>query len=143
MKNYLFSMLLILLLPCGINSQNKMTYAYDASGNRVERTIVLVTSSKKSTLTKAKSTVLSETLSEQVVKIYPNPTKGQLAIEISNLENLKNGSCTIYNIQGKTILKQKIQNLKTNLDISNHSNGMYILHINIDGKISTWKIIKE
>ena len=121
----------------------RIAYTYDASGNRIERTIILPPSPEERSMADTEPVVFTESLSQRTIKIYLNPTKGQLAIEISDIENIKSGNITVYNMQGKTALKQKISISKTDLDMSNHPKGIYILHINIDGKISTWKIIKE
>lgn len=122
--------------------QNRVSYAYDNGGNRINREITLA----------AKSMILSdedkkkfftEEVSKKNIKIYPNPTYGQLAVEIQDREGLQSGTITIVTIKGKEILKKKIDSTFINLDISNKQAGIYILIIEIDGEKTTWKIIKK
>ena len=60
----------------------------------------------------------------QKVIIYPNPTKGQLKIEIQGDEQITNALIYLY-------------------DLSGYSPGTYILKIIMGGKTSEWKIVKE
>ena len=65
-------------------SQNIVSYAYDNAGNRISRKIVGLNSNP----THAKATVenslpVQEQLGDSKITIYPNPTKGTLAVEIA------------------------------------------------------------
>ena len=139
MKNLLLLLSIFASSLC-MQGQNKLKYAYDAAGNRVKREIVV--NMTKSALS-PESSIFTEELAERIVKIYPNPTKGQLVIEISDVENAKSASLTLYNLSGQTIARVKVQSNSTDLDISSKPDGVYILQINIDGKLSSWRIIKE
>jgi len=81
-------------------------YTYDAAGNRIKREIKFIKSSDpvdnnsaSSLIADAddpenndvKTTVFSDKFGEQVVNIYPNPTKGKLEINIENM-TAENGS---------------------------------------------------
>jgi hypothetical protein len=61
--------------------------------------------------------------------VYPNPAKEYISIEQSNANSI----LTISNITGKTLLYKPISSGKTQIDISNLPQGIYIM--NIDGKI--------
>ena len=63
------------------------------------------------------------------VQVYPNPTTGQLVIEMSEIGN-RTSEIQIYDIVGK-LLQSKIVNLQSEiiLDISHLANGMYYLKI--------------
>lgn len=120
--------------------QNKISYAYDAAGNRVKREIVLAPKSSVTTTQK----FFTEAVAKRNIKIYPNPTDGQLSVEIDNLDGIKSGVITIYDFtNGKQILKKKIDAVRIDLDISNQRQGIYVMNINIDGEITTWKIMKK
>lgn len=137
MKKFIFLVILI-LVPIGISAQNKIYFAYDSIGNRTSKTIVL----SKSTILQ-NTEPLKEIIGKREMKIYPNPTKGMLQIEIPDYENLKNGVITVYNVQGKLITQKKIDSFKNTIDLSSVSNGLYIMQINAGKEISSWKIIKE
>lgn len=85
----------------------------------------------------------SERLREHSVKIYPNPTQGNLKVSISGLENSDKCHLDVYSIQGTQILAFDVNSDNANVDISNQPNGVYMLQITINGKSTTWKIIKK
>jgi hypothetical protein len=121
-------------------SNSFFRYNYDAAGNRIARSTIILTN-LKSSVAEITPTVLEDNIIE--AKIYPNPTKGQLTIEIPHANNIQNGSIIIYNLKGQMIMRKPIDSHRENIDISAKANGMYIMQINMDGKISSWKIIKE
>lgn len=134
-------LLFFLVIPLYAVGQNKLKYTYDDAGNRTKREIVL--SSLKSAISTDETTSFIEEVSGQRIVIYPNPTKGQLAIEIIDMENSMTGNLTIFNLRGQIIAKEQISSNRTSIDISSEPKGTYILHINIKEETSTWKIIKE
>ena len=77
------------------------------------------------------------------VKVYPNPAKDEIIIEISgDLNNLLNYE--LYSIDGRLIQKGKINKTKNKIDISKIDAGIYILKIlNNCELIYNDKLIKE
>ncbi|MDR1717585.1 MAG: T9SS type A sorting domain-containing protein [Prevotella sp.] len=139
MKTLLIVFLFIVSLV-SIQAQNKISYAYDAAGNRTERIIVLATKSAEAKT----ETFFTEELAERTIKIYPNPTDGFLKVEIGNTEGIKNCTITITAMNtGKQIKKQKATLPVTDIDISNQPFGVYVMLIDIDGQYTSWKIIKK
>ncbi len=137
----------LLLLFCFAYSfvllgQNKISYAYDAAGNRVKREIILSTRSMALS-DEDKNTFFTEEVAKRHIKIYPNPTYGQLAVEISDIDDIKSGIITILTINGQQVLKKEIDSTYIELDISSRQAGTYILIVEIDGEKTTWKIIKN
>lgn len=124
-----------------LHSQNVVTYAYDAMGNRVKREIVLPT---KSAAANTEETFFTEEVSQRTIKIYPNPSDGFLKVEIENTEGIKNCTFTISALNtGKLVKKLKATLPVTDIDISNQPYGIYVLLIDIDGEFTSWKIIKK
>lgn len=68
------------------------------------------------------------------IKCYPNPNNGNFFIDAE-----KEISVIITNVLGETILKQKLQAGKTELDLTLHSDGIYF----IKSENSTFKIVKQ
>jgi len=60
------------------------------------------------------------------VSIYPNPTNGMFSIETTKTEKQ---TVQIFDVTGKLVLTQVIQNGKTNIDASNLTNGVYNINI--------------
>jgi len=139
MKNFLVTVFL-LLTPILLVGQNTIKYSYDAAGNRTERTIILAT---KSAIVQS-DTIFTDQLAERDIKIYPNPTDGFLKVEIGNTEGIKNYTITINAMNtGKQVKKVKATLPLTDIDVSNQPFGVYIMLIDIDGKSTSWKIIKR
>jgi hypothetical protein len=61
---------------------------------------------------------------EEVLKVYPNPTSGM--IYISGAE-LKNKTVEIYNIVGRNVYKEKLNNNNPSIDLSDLQQGVYLL----------------
>ena len=66
----------------------------------------------------------------------------QRNIKITGLDKAK-GLISIYNIVGKLIEKTELSDNNQTFDLSAQPNGIYIMQIRIEDKISSWKIIKE
>ena len=74
-------------------------------------------------------------------KIYPNPTTNFLIIE---LEKNVNAELLVYDINGKIVIKDKLNDeQKKQLDFSFLNTGNYILNINIADKQSVYQINKS
>jgi hypothetical protein len=82
------------------------------------------------TVNRAANVGIVETqVSNLPVQVYPNPTTGQLVIEMSEIGN-RTSEIQIYDIVGK-LQQSKIVNLQSEiiLDISHLANGLYYLRI--------------
>ena len=74
--------------------------------------------------------------------VYPNPAKDKLTIAFDELYN--EIAITIYSINGQEVYKQNnITDLKTEINISNLSSGVYMINIISDDKTTTKKFVKE
>lgn len=140
MRKYL---LLPILLCCvgNLYGQNKIRYSYDNAGNRTKREIVLT---RNEVMEDAGSVEpFSDMISEHEIQIYPNPTEGDLNISISNVSYDNQISIALYDMNGKLIRKENTATERVNINISDAPNGIYIMQIMIDEKVTTWKIIKK
>ncbi|WP_310381723.1 T9SS type A sorting domain-containing protein [Flavobacterium sp.] len=73
------------------------------------------------------------------VKMYPNPVKNTLTIEA----NASINKVSIYNILGQEVMVSSPKTNATTLQTSSLQKGVYVVKTDIDGAISTSKIIKE
>ena len=78
---------------------------------------------------------------ENSFSIYPNPANDKIVIETTQIT--KGGTLTIYNINGKELIKRQIRESKTQIDISNLASGAYFVKLITDKKVEVRKIIKE
>lgn len=113
-------------------------YAYDAAGNRIKKEILFEQSQSKSQVV-----AYSDMLDEKEIKIYPNPTEGELRVEIFNELKKTEGIVTVHGNNGAMIYTTPIINGSASLDISSCPNGLYILHVKIGDCVSSRKIIKR
>jgi hypothetical protein len=77
------------------------------------------------------------------LSFYPNPAKEELNISLSIL-NQRNLEIEIFNVLGKRVLKQKINQNKTKLNIQNMISGVYLVRLTSKntGEFVTKKFIK-
>lgn len=70
---------------------------------------------------------------------YPNPTTGSLSLKsIKNIDTV-----VIYNLLGQKVLGANIGATSSNLDISRLNVGTYLMQVSVEGKIGTYKILKN
>lgn len=134
-------MLIILnLLFVSINAQT-VNYEYDNSGNVKSRKVITL----KSSYAESDSTVLKSKMFEDTeikVKIYPNPTRGDLKIEIPDYKDNDEITFQVYDMNGRLLLNTRKKESFNTLDMSSFANGTYILRMTRKGVNSSWRIIK-
>ena len=135
MKNLLF--LLLLTATVAIKAQTTYTYAYDASGNRISRVI------KIGQTRQAKDEVFKDKIASQELLLYPNPSKGEVNIRLSNEKTIETAEILVYDVQGKLVLQQKgVDHFKT-INLSQQEIGIYVVHLILNGEKTIWKVMKE
>jgi len=73
------------------------------------------------------------------VKLYPNPVKNTLTIEA----NIEIQRVSVYNILGQEVLSASPKSNIATLQTNNLEKGVYMVTTEIDGNVSTSKVIKE
>jgi len=124
----------------------QVNFGYDAAGNRVNRVIDLSFRSQKAeekVEEETKEKVHSEVLKDFSINIYPNPTKGDLTVEIQNLPEGKTANLRLYNMSGSLILQKTDISDKEHINISNQPSGIYIMRISAGDSSTEWKIVKQ
>jgi len=87
-----------------------------------------------------KGTALStEKFSTSSVKMYPNPVKNSLNIEA----NASINKVSIYNVLGQEVMSSTPNSNSTTLQTGSLQKGVYMVRTDIDGSITTSKMIKE
>ena len=85
-------------------------------------------------------TEVEETMSSTGIQFYPNPASGTVYFNLPENEKL---AITIYDVNGQTILKKKIHDSTTGIDLQEISSGIYFIKtISSTGEISTDKLIR-
>lgn len=124
-----------------------ISFGYDEMGNRVRRNVVTLKSAhvdkNSDTITDSKVNRFEEDLGNKKIIVHPNPTKGQLLVEIQGYEKETESSLYLYNLSGKLLKTVSPANANVPLDMSQFPAGIYILKIKLGEEVSEWKIIKE
>lgn len=148
MRQFLSLILFITALSFGGNKQlfaQDVKFTYDETGNRIQRNVIVLRSGTTSKLNASgkEKDIYDANLGEQKVVIYPNPTQGQILVDIQG--NLKDLSTTLslFDLNGRLLICKPQVSSTICLDLSIYHSGVYILKITSGDKTSEWKIIKE
>lgn len=142
MKTTLLLLLLLALFSSDTYAQH-IKYTYDSAGNRKKRQKEIVVQTRGALSDGEEPSVYEEELSETKVTIYPNPTKGMLKVDISGVQKFEESRISLYDLTGKLLQQWAGISQSNAIDLSDRTPGMYIMQIAYNGKVSTWKIIKE
>lgn len=81
-------------------------------------------------------------VSKQKVDIYPNPARNVVQVNLTGFDG--KSEVTVYDINGKAVLRQQVSTVKSTLNISGLSSGIYLVSVRNNGKeINSTRIIKE
>jgi hypothetical protein len=69
--------------------------------------------------------------------VFPNPTLGDITINISNASNTL---VQIIDINGKLIIAKQVNNTSNTFDLSNYENGIYFVKVKTNNQLITKKI---
>lgn len=78
---------------------------------------------------------------DNIISIYPNPVKDIVNIAIKDNSTIK--TIELYDIQGRLLQTQVVNNISSELNLSSRANGMYFVKINTDLGSKVEKLIKE
>ncbi len=73
-------------------------------------------------------------------KIYPNPTNNRVNIDVLNLDNT---SVEVYDINGRQLFSQKLNNTTNTVNIENLAAGIYMFKVTSNQGTATNKVIKH
>jgi hypothetical protein len=89
---------------------------------------------------------ISEQSQEASIMVYPNPTTGITTVDIEISLNTES-RIEIYNLSGSLVQSEKFiltsGDNKKKIDISNLTNGIYLLKVSANNKYKTIKVIKH
>ena len=78
---------------------------------------------------------------ELSVKLYPNPAKDMLYIQMNDRD--AGAVIRIYDLTGHMVMSKSLENRTTRIDISTLRKGIYLLRINSYEKVVTRRIVKQ
>jgi len=143
MKKFICLFILILFAVSNNVSAQNISFTYDADGNMESRnTVTLKSNAPKHVEEVPEEEIISVELAEQKITIYPNPTQGEICVEITPLNPEEESFMHIFDSSGRLLEIKKIVSERTYLEISG-SPGVYLLNIHLGANTSKWKIIKQ
>jgi hypothetical protein len=89
---------------------------------------------------------ISENTQEASLIVYPNPTTGITTVDVEISLNTES-KIEIYNLSGSLIQSEKLiltsGDTKKQIDISNLTNGIYLLKVSANNEYKTIKVVKH
>ena len=144
-KIYLLPKFVFLFMAIGFTSMNmegKISFAYDAAGNRVKRELVITQKSNAPGKTASLDEKFFDSIGGKSVTLS-SETSGFVHIKINDFTTKDVGHVTVYTINGINVLEQEITDSSISIDLSSKPMGVYVLCVIVNGNQTTWKITKK
>ncbi len=111
-------------------------FNYDGSGNRIKRYYQINPMGCRIAATE-------EEAKATAAKLYPNPTEGQLSVQLSEAPAGRS-SFEVVDAQGRLLLTQPATASLTDFDLRQYPAGAYWLLLRTEQKvIQRWQVIKQ
>ena len=120
-------------------------FSYDASGNRIARWLDVkelkqAESDSLEKVFKGFKLLNGELLAD--MRLFPNPVKQELTIEIPNLSEAS-ATAILSDINGRQLMRFEALGSVNQLNLSVLAPGTYLLRIECQGERKVWKVVKE
>lgn len=140
-KIYFFLYFVYLSLPA--LGQSDVGFAYDMSGNRVKREIIVHSSQGMKTRATSSTYSFIDNVGECSVHIKSDDGTGIIKVTFMNIKSEDDCNICVYTVSGIKLLSQSSCREENIIDISNQPRGVYVLQIMINNIPTTWKITKK
>lgn len=144
MRKYPFVIGWLLLLALNARGQElSYSYDYDAAGNRIGTTVVVIDFGRGgSALEDATPAPLTDLRPDgETILVYPNPTHGTVTIERQDGRTI--GDYRLADAAGRTLDWGTHGESRMTLDLSGLGNGVYLFEFSAELKTIHYKIIKQ
>ncbi len=135
--------------PAALNAEKTVNFTYSVDSKWVEAqtyTIVWVQNGNNVIMnsgTQFDATVgTNDILTDETVKVYPNPTKDVLSVDLTNIVATPQ-TISIVNIDGREVAQFNAQKDINLLNISNLAAGAYVVLVKTDNGILSYNCIKN
>ena len=128
----------ILLLQDEINELrhqgDSIVFFYDSNGNRISRSLAFE---------RMIPDFPSASATPSAYTLFPNPTSGQFTLQRNSNSESAVTRAVLYNMAGTILEEKETAGQDIIFDLSQHSNGIYLLEIDGPTGHETWKIVKK
>ena len=121
-------------------AQSNLSIEYDEAGNRIKRQIIILDANSDGS--RFADTLSATPYTDDVISIYPNPTRYFFYLELSEFRDEDIVTIILFDEQGREVLNEKIRRQISKIDLSDQPNGMYFLNVFKNGKSTKWQIVK-
>ena len=78
-----------------------------------------------------------------ILNYYPNPATESITLNVGGINNFNNTYITIFDYSGRTVLKEKVAQAQTQVNMAALSNGLYFIQLQSNNKVLRKKLAKE
>lgn len=143
MKKIITFTITICLIGLLTHGQQRLSYSYDAAGNRISRTVIVGAQAisghgdQEST-----SRTYIDSLDGKELSILAGRENPFLSVFIKGIAPSSGASLSLMDRGGKILTEQAISGEPTIVKLDELSTGVYALRILLNRRSSTWKLIK-
>ncbi len=138
---FLFLVCILTSLVIHSAKSQSVEYHYDLAGNRIIRTVITLPSNVNK---QALDTILFSALSFNTqISIYPNPTMGDVRVNIPQVELEDDCTLNLYNAKGVLLQTLEVKSGENSVHMREYEPGWYILRLKLTDQIKEFKIIKK
>jgi hypothetical protein len=121
-------------------------FTYDAVGNRTGRQVIVIPQLKSGQKNNDEHVLepIQSDWNTLKMKVYPNPTRGNVSLEFEGHFDFENVQYKIFNATGRMVANGNLEASALNaLPISHLPSGVYILALQYENDTKTIKLIKQ
>lgn len=133
---------ILLLFSSLVCHAERVTFAYDACGNRVKRAIVIDQSNKAPRSSTSKEDTFYDMVGDRDLILTPL-SNDLLKLDIPNLTSDDECIIELVTMSGMVVMSDINPATSAIVDIRNQPSGIYVLSVRINGNLTTWKLIKK
>jgi hypothetical protein len=137
------SLCLFIFLSIGLQAAGTISYTYDVAGNRISRTYKVLAAVQMKKQLEEPVPIEEEKVGDRTIRIYPNPTKGALGVEILGGDDKEKIRIQLYNMKGSQIQNLPVYSGLNTVNMFDCAAGMYVLRLVSEKETIEYKIIKE
>lgn len=141
---YLIGLSFLMIMATFVCNGQNYSFHYNARGHRDSRILLKsATIPADSLMAKELKKPIDDQIGLQKTRIYPNPTKGLLRIDLPALTE-QEAIIRLHDSNGRMIIQQTAVEQNNEINLSSYPTGIYIMSIQIGrNDRKEWKIIKE
>ncbi len=141
MKRLSFIFVFLLTFTSHCFSQGNVRFTYDASGNRISRTIVSGMNAKGGFFLEETSSV--NNVFAEPVSFYVQTSSKHGVYSLILSPDLIGSKLVVYNSKGMKVLEETIKTETTYLDLTTYPRDIYLLSISSENHTYTRKLISK